>query len=138
MRTLGISERRNNQQRPTCHGYVCLYSCVAEFNDDILGVGASLETLNLPYRYEVYSNIATEDLASELLKVESLMLSSISSETRLDSCELSPVYGQVAFDSDLHDWLFPDATLSNELIVSLASSPVDVADTVNRKYFLCT
>ncbi len=131
MRTL--VNRRNNQQRPTCHGYVCLYSCVAEFNDDI---GASLETLNLPYRYEVYSNIETEDLASELLKVESLMLSSLSSETKLDSCELSPVYGQVAFDSNLHDWLYPDAALSNEIIVSLASSPVDVADTKNRKYFL--
>jgi len=128
------NEERKLQQRPTCHGYVCLYSCVRQFQNNLGPL--QLEPWKIPYHYEVYTNIATTNLSAELLRVESLILSTLSNELKLDTCDFNFDNSQVTFDTDDYGWLFPDAKLNNEIIASVASSPMDIIDTENRKFWL--
>ena len=102
--------------RPTCYGYVCLYSCLEQFKSFI--GDNEVETVLLPYRYELFSTLNTTDLSSELRLIESKILDELSSVTNLDSCTI---------DND------GDAE-TDDIVVSLASSPADTVDTENGTF----
>lgn len=136
--------RQLQNDRPTCHGYVCLYSCISEFQPFINTDTNPIQTMILPYRYEIYSNVNTTDLSSELKQIESYMLDELSNESSLDNCSFLPSssssasvssFHQLSFDyDDEYDWIYPNVTLDNDdLIVSLASSPLDKVNEENGK-----
>ena len=114
-----------------CEDKVCQCACIDQFADTFDMDLGLVELTYVQYRYEVHSKIQPETpvvLSDELSNIESNILEHLSNVTQLDGCGLTPDEDQVDFfadTADSGDWLFPDISMGDEIIVSIASSLMD-------------
>lgn len=120
-----------NGNRPTCDGFVCLFSCFDEFRGKVPD-SSILRVFEMEYDYEIYVSLdADTDIDDALVEVENNFLSIISTQMGLSDCDLQTAELQFSFGNG-YNWIFPYISISvhaeDAIIVTLSSVPLDVVN----------
>mmetsp|Transcript_6024 Transcript_6024/g.11417 ORF Transcript_6024/g.11417 Transcript_6024/m.11417 type:complete len:409 (+) Transcript_6024:172-1398(+) len=116
--------------RPLCNGYICLYSCVDEFQGIIPNSSQGIQQFVMEYDYEIYTSInMVKSLPDSLAEIESRMLSITSTQMGVVHCDLEVARKQFLFGNS-YDWIYNDLSVdkNDAIIASIASAPSDYVD----------